>query len=946
VEENVEETTEEETSASSSLKALKKQGSNALWQKKDIRQSIERHRKRRYTVACNLLVSSAEFLCLDDPNEAAKQLRPLLQALLTPPKKKTTPPQTKEEEESSSSSLVQSVLSGTTVRTITEGIAVEDPWTFKRGGDELLLQDDTLRTNMEEISPGAGFQCLSLMLFQLLLSGKEGYDARVRYPIKRLGVTIFIHNNTNNNTTLGDDYGDRLTRATRQFESLERMIADRILGLASKKQTSSSGSSDQESGSSKQGGGGPSRRDIVRGLKIGTAGVLAGTLLVVTGGMAAPGIAAGLGALGLASVGATFLALAGSTAVISIFGVASGSLAMYKMNRRTAGLTEFAFQQVVSAAGDTTGQKQEAELSRTVCISGWLRDSFDFHRPWGIAPFDPPLSDTLELLERFYSIHNPDLVPFAANILTRWEGEETRLWESLKEKYKEDPDHLFPLKSGPKFEGALGSEDVEVLDKLIVEVAALHDKNEKGHKSASASASDSKEGLASSVEKPSKPFAKFQAGGSKMGKNLAASGKKFGMGWGKKSKNSSDPSSSSTKESPTDSTTTTNTPPVTDGAGSAGDDLGEVAGSQGKYSKQFTQLATSGSKLMAGFGKKSAESDSSRGLLQNETYPLSASEFEQVPPPEQKDDNKDVAKTTKTPKHLATVWDYQANYGGELYIVKWESELMLDLCNSVADLAYEMASMAGKEVLKQTIAATLILAAAIPTAIYSAMNSLDSTWTLVIERSDAAGKELARSLLSNQAGRRPVTLVGFSFGARAIFSCLKELARYQEEWEERQETKGEEKADSSTTSSSSKKENPDSFEFDREPACVVEDVILMGAPIHLNLNAWKTCRQIVAGRLVNVYSRKDRILSYMFKYKHLSGGLKPVCGTCTVAVPGVESLDVTDIVPGHADYCLVSGEILKRIRHGQPLRLSYSHAIDEVALIAEVEQLALEEEKP
>ena len=125
------------------------------------------------------------------------------------------------------------------------------------------------------------------------------------------------------------------------------------------------------------------------------------------------------------------------------------------------------------------------------------------------------------------------------------------------------------------------------------------------------------------------------------------------MGWGKKSTNSSDPSSS-TKESPTDSTTTTNTPPATHGAGSAGDDLGEVAGLQGKYSKQFTQLATSGNKIMAGFEKKSAESDSFPDLLQNETYPVSASEFEQVPPPEQTDDNKDGAKTTKTPKHLAT----------------------------------------------------------------------------------------------------------------------------------------------------------------------------------------------------------------------------------------------------------------------------------------------------
>ena len=30
------------------------------------------------------------------------------------------------------------------------------------------------------------------------------------------------------------------------------------------------------------------------------------------------------------------------------------------------------------------------------------------------------------------------------------------------------------------------------------------------------------------------------------------------------------------------------------------------------------------------------------------------------------------------PKHLLTVWDYNANYGGELYTVQWESELLME----------------------------------------------------------------------------------------------------------------------------------------------------------------------------------------------------------------------------------------------------------------------------
>ena len=105
----------------------------------------------------------------------------------------------------------------------------------------------------------------------------------------------------------------------------------------------------------------------------------------------------------------------------------------------------------------------------------------------------------------------------------------------------------------------------------------------------------------------------------------------------------------------------------------------------------------------------------------------------------------------------------------------------------------------------------------------------------------------------------------------------------------------------------------------REPASIVEDAILMGLPNHLSSHSWTTCRQVVAGRLVNCYSQKDLVLSLMFQFKRL--GLKPVCGTCAVNVSGVENIDVTDIVAGHQDYCLITGEILKRVRHGEPFHI-------------------------
>jgi hypothetical protein len=76
-----------------------------------------------------------------------------------------------------------------------------------------------------------------------------------------------------------------------------------------------------------------------------------------------------------------------------------------------------------------------------------------------------------------------------------------------------------------------------------------------------------------------------------------------------------------------------------------------------------------------------------------------------------------------------------------------------------------------------------------PYALVNAANMIDGAWTLGVERADAAGKGLARSLLLSRAGNHPVILVGFSFEAHMIYSCLKELATYQENWEDYQERK-------------------------------------------------------------------------------------------------------------------------------------------------------------
>ena len=214
-------------------------------------------------------------------------------------------------------------------------------------------------------------------------------------------------------------------------------------------------------------------------------------------------------------------------------------------------------------------------------------------------------------------------------------------------------------------------------------------------------------------------------------------------------------------------------------------------------------------------------------------------------------------------------------------------------------------------------------AVTLPYSLVLAANAIDGPWTMALERADRAGIELAKSLIDSAAGHRPVTLAGYSMGARVIYSCLKELARHQEIWEDRQQEK-QMPAARQTRNSKAKEHGEDTLTYVREPASIVEDAILLGTPNHLSIKSWESCRRIVAGRMINCYSSKDLILSLMFQIKRFQGILRPVCGTSPVAVNGVENYDVTDLVSAHSDYCLVAGDILKKVFFGQPQRASVS----------------------
>lgn len=71
----------------------------------------------------------------------------------------------------------------------------------------------------------------------------------------------------------------------------------------------------------------------------------------------------------------------------------------------------------------------------------------------------------------------------------------------------------------------------------------------------------------------------------------------------------------------------------------------------------------------------------------------------------------------------------------------------------------------------------IMTAIAWPAALIAASSMIDNPWHVCTRRASEAGKQLAEVLLSREQGNRPVTLIGFSLGARVIFSCLEELAK-------------------------------------------------------------------------------------------------------------------------------------------------------------------------
>ncbi|PCH34301.1 DUF726-domain-containing protein [Wolfiporia cocos MD-104 SS10] len=220
---------------------------------------------------------------------------------------------------------------------------------------------------------------------------------------------------------------------------------------------------------------------------------------------------------------------------------------------------------------------------------------------------------------------------------------------------------------------------------------------------------------------------------------------------------------------------------------------------------------------------------------------------------------------------------------GDVFSVLWEPEMIKETGSALRILTSEVLTQLAQTALQATVMTALMSALQWPIILTKLGYLIDNPWSNALDRAKAAGLVLADVLLQRHLGVRPITLIGFSLGARVIFYALVELAKHK-------------------------------------AFGIVQDVFLLGATVTAPLRTWLEVRSVISGRFVNGYARNDWVLNYLFRAT--SGGLNTVAGLRAVEnVPGLENVDVTDKIAGHMSYRTFMPLILDQL--GFPVSADY-----------------------
>lgn len=207
--------------------------------------------------------------------------------------------------------------------------------------------------------------------------------------------------------------------------------------------------------------------------------------------------------------------------------------------------------------------------------------------------------------------------------------------------------------------------------------------------------------------------------------------------------------------------------------------------------------------------------------------------------------------------------------------------MLQDLGSAFKIFATEVVAFSIQQALTHTIMGALLAGLAWPLALTKLGYLVDNPWHNGLDRARLAGLILADSLMNRNLGARPVTLVGYSLGARVIFYCLLELARVNAHG-------------------------------------LVDNVALFGTPVSASQSQWEACISVVAGRFVNGYSKNDWLLGFLFRASTAGlnnvAGLRPLKSTAAAQKDKerVLNIDCTDILKGHLSYRTCMPKLLKR----------------------------------
>ncbi|PPJ54246.1 hypothetical protein CBER1_05123 [Cercospora berteroae] len=210
----------------------------------------------------------------------------------------------------------------------------------------------------------------------------------------------------------------------------------------------------------------------------------------------------------------------------------------------------------------------------------------------------------------------------------------------------------------------------------------------------------------------------------------------------------------------------------------------------------------------------------------------------------------------------------------ESFALRWELEALMNLGNSISTFVTSTAwAYAKTEIIKRTLLGALY-AGLWPLALLKVGRIIDNPFSVANHRAQKCGEVLADALINKAQGERPVTLIGYSMGAKVVYACLQQLA-------------------------------------ERKAFGLVENAILIGTPASATSAEWRNLRAVVSGRLVNIYSTNDYVLGYLYRSQSISLG---VAGLQAIEhVKGVENFDVSSLVNGHTRYRFLTGPILQQI---------------------------------